>query len=677
MKRLTLTAALNLTAAGKQRRFSIVAYSGGSLRVDGFEFPVVVDLSGLEASGAVPIVLDHKPATDTTIGQTSDIVNDGKRLMLAGAVTGTSQRVQAVLAQADAGYTWQASIGCSVTEQESIPDGAQIYINSRTFVGPIIIARRSVLRETSVLPIGADSQTSVNLAASAKGSNNMPTFEEWATTNGFDAANLSTEAQAFLQSIYDQSQNDNAGAVPNASPTTAAAAALLDLRATRAADHIRIGRIESLTIKHPMIAATAISSGWSPEQTEIAVLKANSRTLAPSNFVASGGSGGAPDQTKVLEASFAINAGASTTFLAKSYGETVIDAASRIEARGATLRTVMDHVLLMAGMSQSSNRITDSYIRAAFEASRKLEASGLSTMSLPGILGNAANKLLLEGYSMVKSTWQEFCSEGNLADFKEATRYRMVANGEFEELPPGGNIKHLVLNTEQTYTNQAKTYAKMVALDRTAIVNDDLGAFESIPKSLGRLAIMQLEKQVYKLLLANAGSFFSSGNNNKLAGAGSALDIASLTAAEQLFLDRTDENGDPIMIMPELLLVPTALSVPANQLVRDTQVVAVGVGASASVTPSGNPHAGRFTSLASPWLSNANLAGYSSTGWYLLAKPQGTSGMIEVGFLNGQKSPTIESGELDFSQLGIQLRGYWDFGVAFQDGRYGVANAGV
>ena len=43
--------------------------------------------------------------------------------------------------------------------------------------------------------------------------------------------------------------------------------------------------------------------------------------------------------------------------------------------------------------------------------------------------------------------------------------------------------------------------------------------------------------------------------------------------------------------------------------------------------------------------------------------------MIEVAFLNGQESPTIETAEVDFNVLGVQMRGYHDFGVNLQDGR--------
>ena len=669
MKPIQLKATINLSAAatGKPRRFSILAYSGGKLVVDGFEYPVIVDLEGLEAR-KIPILLDHQPSVENTVGQTDSIRNDGESLVLAGHVTGRSDRVRQVLEQADAGHQWQASIGCAVHATSNIPLGQTVVVNGQTFVGPVIVARSATLRETSVLPIGADSTTSVNLSASAKTLKGQSmSFEEWASSKGFELTGLSSEATAFLTELFNAEN-------PGSQHGTAAAAAIVNLRATHAADHERIAKIENLTTRHPAIAATAIRGGWSPEKTEIAVLKANQRNHAPSNRVRGDD---APNDHQVLVASFAISAGASPAFLAKSMGEKVVDEASRLEARGASLKTVMDCVLKAAGMTAPSRNITDAYISSAFQASRQLEASGLSTMSLPGILSNAANKLLLEGFTSIKPTWQEFCAIGNLADFKTATRYRMIGTGQFEEVAPGGEIKHLSLNNTDTYSNQAKTYATMLGLDRQAIVNDDLGAFESLPKMLGRMGAIQLEKQIYTKLLGNSGAFFDAANDNKLTGVGSALDIEALTAAEKLFLTMVDVNGDPIMLTPELLLVPPTLSVTANQLVRDTQVVAVGVGSTAATMPDGNPHAGRFKAIVSPWLENANLTNQSATGWYLLARPQGSSGLLEVGFLNGQQSPTIEHGELDFSQLGLALRGYFDFGVAHQDGRFGVFNVGA
>jgi hypothetical protein len=38
--------------------------------------------------------------------------------------------------------------------------------------------------------------------------------------------------------------------------------------------------------------------------------------------------------------------------------------------------------------------------------------------------------------------------------------------------------------------------------------------------------------------------------------------------------------------------------------------------------------------------------------------------------------PTVESADADFNQLGVQFRGYYDFGVALQEFRGGVRSAG-
>jgi hypothetical protein len=124
--------------------------------------------------------------------------------------------------------------------------------------------------------------------------------------------------------------------------------------------------------------------------------------------------------------------------------------------------------------------------------------------------------------------------------------------------------------------------------------------------------------------------------------------------------------------MPAILLVPTALSAVATQLnksleLRDTTAN--------TKFPVANPHQGKFRTEVSRYLSNARYTGNSAKAWHLLADPNDLP-VIEVAFLNGQESPTIETAEADFSVLGIQMRGYHDFGVALQDPRGGVKATG-
>jgi hypothetical protein len=91
--------------------------------------------------------------------------------------------------------------------------------------------------------------------------------------------------------------------------------------------------------------------------------------------------------------------------------------------------------------------------------------------------------------------------------------------------------------------------------------------------------------------------------------------------------------------------------------------------------PVANPHQGKFRTEVSRYLSNSHYTGYSEKAWYLLADPNDVA-VIEVAFLNGQESPTIETADADFNVLGIQMRGYHDFGVALQETRAGVKAKG-
>ncbi len=71
-------------------------------------------------------------------------------------------------------------------------------------------------------------------------------------------------------------------------------------------------------------------------------------------------------------------------------------------------------------------------------------------------------------------------------------------------------------------------------------------------------------------------------------------------------------------------------------------------------------------------VANNNAAiGSGSAPWYLLADPADLP-FIQVVFLNGKREPTVERADADFKQLGVQFRGYHDFGVKKQEFRAAV-----
>ena len=65
------------------------------------------------------------------------------------------------------------------------------------------------------------------------------------------------------------------------------------------------------------------------------------------------------------------------------------------------------------------------------------------------------------------------------------TSYRLIGTDQYEQVQPGGELKHGTLGNE-SYTNKADTYGLMLSIDRRDIINDDLGAITTVPRKLGR-----------------------------------------------------------------------------------------------------------------------------------------------------------------------------------------------
>jgi len=677
-----IAAALELEAAApggespKERRFSMTAYTGGAMQLAGWRFPVVVDLAGLEVGRQKrPILLDHTRDVEFVLGQTDQIHATGGQLQVAGHILGDSGKARQVIGLADKGFQWQASIGAKANEVEFVPEGKSVLANGREFSGPVNIARRAALGEISFVVLGADDNTSAQIAAALKGDN--MDFDQWLAARGFEPAVLTDQQRTSLRGLFDaeslEASKDAGRRAPAANEGSTqdgehgasdASAAVAQLRAELGQELARTLQIRKICAgRFPEIEAKSISEGWDAQRTELEVLRVG-RPTGPAIHASED-----PKTPRALEAALCMSAGLPADQVSKWYDAPTMDAASARDLQGAGIHTLLYEVIRASGGYVRPGRVDNDTIRAAFVANdRTLQAAGgFSTISLSGILSNVANKAMLAAYEAVNVVSQEFCSETDVNDFKQVTRYRMTGSGVFQKVGPDGELKHAELS-EESYTNQVETYGRMIALTRQMIINDDLGAFLQIPRAIGRMSALALEEIVFTLLLSNPGSFFSNGNANLLTIA-STLDIDTLTQAEQMFLDRVDQHGKPILVQPAVLLVPTSLKVVAEQLYKDIWLNQVP--ANNKAKPASNPHAGKFRPVASPYLNLPSLPGHSATDWYLFADP-GDVSAIEIAYLRGKRAPTIESAETNFNTLGVQYRGFFDFGANVQDSRAAV-----
>ena len=666
------------------RRFQMVAYTGGAMRLAGWAHPVVVDLAGMQVSAkSRPILKDHNPSL--IVGHTESVLVECSSLHIAGVISGAGAVAGEIVESSLSGFPWQASIGASAENIELVPKGKSAQVNGQKIDGPVQIVRRSRLGEVSFVALGADDDTSAQVAAkehTSKETDEME-FEAWLTDKGFDAQGLSDAQLASLKAMYeaerapepasptatataapDNDDSENTGDDPSIAGRINAQSMVADIRAEAAEETQRIADIRRLCAsKHVEIETKAIAEGWDAMKCELEILRADRPRLtgAPAVHV--------PDNSingHVLEAACMMTSGLSE--LDTLYEPRALDVAAKRFRGGIGLQELILEAAWANGYTGRSFRDSRGALRSAF--GMDIAAAGLSTINIGGIISNVANKFMLEGFFSVERTWRTITAIRNVSDFKTVTSYRLVGKDQYELVAPGGEFKHGTLG-EESYSNKADTYGLLLSIDRRDIINDDLGAITTVPRKLGRGSGLKINDVFWTTFLDNA-AFFTAGNNNFLIGAQTALSIDGLTNAETAFLDQVDSDGKPIGIMPSVLLVPTGLSAIGTQLFKSLELRDT---TSNTKFPTANPHQGKFGVEVSRYLGNAQFTGNSNKAWYLLADPTDLP-VIEVAFLNGREAPTIETAEADFNALGVQMRGYHDFGVNLQDPRGGVKSKG-
>ena len=119
------------------RKFSMVAYTGGAMRLGGWPYPVVVDLAGLRVTRkSRPILKDHDRGS--IVGHTDDIKISERSLEVAGVISGVGATAQEVIATSENGFPWQASLGASADKVVFIPEGKTAKANGRDHHRPTL-----------------------------------------------------------------------------------------------------------------------------------------------------------------------------------------------------------------------------------------------------------------------------------------------------------------------------------------------------------------------------------------------------------------------------------------------------------------------------------------------------------------------------------------------------------
>lgn len=513
-------------------------------------------------------------------------------------------------------------------------------------------------------------------------------------------------------SIKASAASDDIDGLDGFDPEVAAQAAskkyIETVRAARRAEDKRVEDLEGVMLEYEdhvprMIRAElfdkALAGEFDRNQFELQLIK--KARLPKSNTVAAGPYRSREFDTSVVEAALLRSGGMQDASIEaairKDVGESrveeVMNKASDRDMRGFGLQDLVFASIEAAGESIPSRRMNSETIQLAMRLGQQqtdiLASSGASTVSLPGILSRIANKQLLQAYSDAMSVYDKICSTTDTSDFKQFDSYRMTESGVLEPVGPNGEVKHSTLG-QDSFSNRVVNHAKLIGLTQEMITNDDLGAFQALSRQFGRMAAHAIHQAVIQTLTeaptaAGAGAatdFFRSaalGNSqpNFLTGAGTALNVDTLSSAWELFANQTDSGGKPVMLEPGVLLTTTGNAVLARNLYNSAEVRIAGSADRTRLTT--NPWQSQFDPVTSPYLHQAQFNGgtANTTQWYLIAAGSEDFAPLQIAYLNGQRAPIIEEFAFQPNLLGATLRAVLPFGIALMDPRCVVKSAGT
>jgi len=569
------------------------------------------------------------------------------------------------------------SIGYRVTSAVIIEAGEQQEVGGKSYTaGPqrrFRVATAWIPKENSDCAVAAD-ETAKNRSENFRKDRPMEKFKEWLQRKGLKYEDQSAEKLATLRAEFDVETRAAVTADPAAkqdAPKTAGPAA--DATRTQPdienivrqgvnAERERVSAIQTLAGEDVSsdVINRCISDGSTVDQARAAVLEEirRSRPKVESPIVHTGGG---EIQRGLLEDALLLRGNMEMEIL-KDKIAGVQRAEKAYKYRDVSLVDLCRYALALDGRDIPLGR--EEMLRSAF-----------STMSLPIILGNVANKSLLKGYNDIPATWRTWCSRGEAADFKTMTRARLTATGKLEKVGNDGEIKHTGGATEEYEQYNIATYAELFGITRQNIINDDLSAFTRIPQAKGRDAALLITELVYSSLLANADMqdgidlFHASHSNLNTT---SALAVGTLAAAVVKFELQKDKGKKRIATRPRYLLVPPELRFTAASLLESDVIMHTGWGTGANteaITPTKNVLRNEGLTLVSEAsLSDSALTGYSPSSWYLMGDPNIVD-TLEVAFLRGKESPVIEQVDPGPNVLGILFRIYLDVGCKPVDWR--------
>jgi HK97 family phage prohead protease len=297
----------------------------------------------------------------------------------------------------------------------------------------------------------------------------------------------------------------------------------------------------------------------------------------------------------------------------------------------------------------------------------------LTTSDFPAVLANVTNRTLRAAYEAAPQTFRPFVRVATVSDFKENSRAQISEAPQLLKVNEHGEYKRGAMG-DAAEKFKLETFGRIISITRQAIVNDDLSAFDRIPRAFGVQAAQLESDLVWGQIMSNPamgdGKTLFHADHKNLLTAGAIGETTVGEARKTMGLQTGVDGATALNLTPEYLLVPKALEVAALKFVT-------------TITPAKTADAvpqeiRNLVVIAEPRL-DLGIARYGIAGapgaYYFASRPTFVD-VIELAYLEGQQGVYTET-RMGFDVDGMEIKARLDVAAKAIDWRGLAKNSGA
>lgn len=278
-------------------------------------------------------------------------------------------------------------------------------------------------------------------------------------------------------------------------------------------------------------------------------------------------------------------------------------------------------------------------------APAQLARAAMATGDFAEIIADVAGRSLTRGYDAETRTFAGVFRQSSASNFKAIERIKL------SDVPALAAVAEGAAYTEVAFTEGKETYAvgkygRRIGYTWEMMVNEDLDALSRIPAMLGAAAARLENDTVWGVLttngnLADTNPLFNVTDGNE---SNAALDAAGLALARLYLRMAQTENGQPLNLQAEYLIVGPELENTAELLLAVLPEMATT--SRANIVAPGLRT--RLKLVVEPRIEDLN--------WYVATTPTSIDTM-EYAYLQGYESPTLTRDDpFSVDQVDMKIR---------------------